>query len=473
MAERTHQFPDPGAAPGQYAVDWLVGKHRHFVGDITLAPLRRTTAELHGTLRRPKKTAGGVVYPTPGTRVSLPRLVGRLRSNEDVVLIDVVLQEWFPQRYRGYGHWAIVGLGIADVPDDRYAHVSFQVSETDLWLGAPPIEAVTWPKPGRTQTQTYSATVNRAAHRVWRDTRNGVTIDVGYLRTFSLDRYRFGLTFAPVFDIQSRRPLTLDEWQAEWISPLIDLASIATKRPQTLSWLTVHQGEDRERRSGTVFAWGIHQAPYAAHYDDDWRIDPDRQPLFTLATLKRTPMNLVRTWRKLQAGDDTFVDLYRAALFQPDLPSRARFLHLIQALEARHSFANREADRITQTKFATRREETIAAISQTGLSSRQLKFLKDEWSKYKRDSLERRLRPLLNQLPTDVRTSLEADPRLNPIRSRLRTEHNAHTTEAQLRVLRNQLSHGDRNYPDYELEPWVALVETVCQSQLLTLLGLL
>ena len=84
-----------------------------------------------------------------------------------------------PQRYLGSGHWAIVGLGIAEVPDDRYAHVSFQISETDLWLGAPPIETVTWPKPGK--TQIYSATVNRGAHCIWRDTRNGITIDVGYV----------------------------------------------------------------------------------------------------------------------------------------------------------------------------------------------------------------------------------------------------------------------------------------------------
>jgi hypothetical protein len=464
-------FPDPGTKPGEYALEWLVGRRR-FTGDVTLAPRRRPQIALRGTLRRHRRSANGtLVYGLPGPEIKLPRLVGLLRSNEEVVVIDVAVEEWLPERFLGFGQWAIVGLDIAGVPNDRYEHVTFQISDTDLWFGTQPLSKVTWPRSGD-PTKTFSATLNRGAHHVWRDTRNGITVDLGYPLTRSLDPYRFGLTFAPVFDIHSRQPLTLDDWRDQWLAPLIDLASIATKRPQTLSWLNVQHGEGRSRRRGTVFTRGIHQSPYTAHYDEEWRRYPDQRPLFTLGRLCVTPMRLVRVWRSLQQSDDPFVELYRAALFQPELPPRARFLYLIQALEARHSFANRDADAKAQLAFVARREQVIEAAARAGLAGDDLRFLKGEWSKQRRDSLERRLLALLNELPPPVRQRTESDAQLDAIRSQLITaDANATTFQAQLRALRNELSHGDRNYPDYELEPWVAAVETICQAQVLALLG--
>ena len=42
--------------------------------------------------------------------------------------------------------------------------------------------------------------------------------------------------------------------------------------------------------------------------------------------------------------------------------------------------------------------------------------------------------------------------------------------EGQLRKLRNDLSHGSRNYPDAVLRPWVAIAETLCRAHALRLL---
>jgi hypothetical protein len=66
---------------------------------------------------------------------------------------------------------------------------------------------------------------------------------------------------------------------------------------------------------------------------------------------------------------------------------------------------------------------------------------------------------------------MESDQEMEPIRSQLIAKDNATTPQAQLRVLRNKLSHGDRNYPDHDLQPWVGVVETMCRAQLLGLLG--
>ncbi len=40
----------------------------------------------------------------------------------------------------------------------------------------------------------------------------------------------------------------------------------------------------------------------------------------------------------------------------------------------------------------------------------------------------------------------------------------------QLRKLRNDHSHGNRNYPDAVLRPWVAIAETLCRAHALRLL---
>jgi hypothetical protein len=237
---------------------------------------------------------------------------------------------------------------------------------------------------------------------------------------------------------------------------------------QTLSWLNVHSGSGRERRTGTVFSGGIHQAPYTAR--NDWRARVDRKPLFNLGQLPMPATRLVRRWRVLQASDDPFVELYRAALFQPDLPTRARYLQLIQALEARHSYASKQDDASAQARFEQRRARTIEAARKAGLSDTNLRFLRDEWGTRKLDNLDRRLRALLNDLPPDVRHGIETSAGLEPIRSELIAEKDATTMPAQLRALRNQLSHGERNYPDHDLAPWVNALETICRAQLLALL---
>jgi ApeA-like protein len=469
VAQEAKVFPDPGFREGEYSLEWTVGK-RQFGGEVALAARRLPRIALYGKLRTPKAAHGERAFSVPGPLVEFQRLVGRLRSNLDVVVLDASLEEWFPERYHGHSLWGIVGLDIANVPRDRYERATFQISDSDLWFGAPPLKSVAWPA-SKSVEKTFSATLNSAGRQVWRDTRNGFTIECGYVSTYSLDPYRYGLTFAPVIDVISRQPLSLPEWRDQWISPLVDLASIATKQPETLSWLTVHHGDGRERRSGTVFTGGIHQAPYTAHYENEWRTEPERKPLFTLAQLPVALTKLIREWRALLTSNDPFVELYRQIVFQPDLPRRARFLYLVQALEARHSYANRAVDAKKQLQFETRRDAVIDAVRGAGVSSQHVRFLREGWSKRRPDSLDRRLAALLNQLPSQIHSALDSNPGLEPIRSQLIRDDRANTLPSQLRVLRNHLSHGDRNYADHDLRQWVVTLETMCRAELLSLLG--
>ncbi len=151
--------------------------------------------------------------------------------------------------------------------------------------------------------------------------------------------------------------------------PLLRLAALATRRPQPLAWLTVNtrprgQPADERRRdtNGTVFGSGIEQAPYEAEYREEWR-EPKNRPLFTLATLPMSLPALVRRWRSLESAQNPFVELYGLALRHTDVPARARYLYLMQALEALHSFEHQEDDEGSQEAFATWRTEVLEALA--------------------------------------------------------------------------------------------------------------
>ena len=117
MATSERPFPNPGAPPGEHSIDWRVGKRRAYPGDVALAPWQRPRIELRGKLRRPSRNAAGeLVYAFPGEPVEFGRLAGRLPSNEEVVVIDANLHEFFPERFVGFGRWGLIGLDIFGVP---------------------------------------------------------------------------------------------------------------------------------------------------------------------------------------------------------------------------------------------------------------------------------------------------------------------------------------------------------------------
>jgi len=85
------------------------------------------------------------------------------------------------------------------------------------------------------------------------------------------------------------------------------------------------------------------------------------------------------------------------------------------------------------------------------------------------DSLDRRLRQLIQGLPVGVRGALGPPPGDAIAAELIGAGRTA--LAAQLGELRNTLSHGSRNHQDLELLPWVKVVETMCRAHALRLLG--
>jgi hypothetical protein len=257
--------------------------------------------------------------------------------------------------------------------------------------------------------------------------------------------------------------------------PMLHLATLATRTPQRLSWLTVSTapvgatGKERGRHpSGVVFGSGIDQLPYEADYLEEWR-KPENRPLFTLASIPVPLPALLRRWVAVEGDDNPFMELYGQALRHGDLPQRARFLYLIQALEALHGYERAEADRQVQREFEVRRSEVIKDLETVQLPDGVLSFIRDNWSKHKLDNLDRRLRELIRLLPRGVRERL-APPAGGEVAARL-AAGGEKDLPGQLRQLRNDLSHGSQNYEDRSLRAWVDIGETLCRAHALRLLG--
>lgn len=387
------------------------------------------------------------------------------------------ISTWFPGRNLGHARQAVVGLGVAPVPGDAYTRIRFQLSELELLMGVAPVAAVTYPSDEVPHLEgKYGIEANPEADLEWHDedevvAQFGCTYEI---RTTLGDAYRHEVGFAPVFWMVSRRPMSVDEWITDWVVPLMRLASLATRRPQEIGWLVVETRPlgaapyERGHKRGVVFGSGIHQDPHEARDDPNWR-EPERRPLFTLKALPRSLPSLVRTWRALELDDNPFVELYTQALFQLDLPPRARFLYLVQALEGLHGHENLESDASASEAYVARRNDALSAVADADLDSDIARFIRDSWSKRPTDSLDRRLRDLIRELPGNVQQELAPPPDGELVLQLMAAGETS--LEGQLRLLRNQLSHGSRNYDNWDLRPMVQVVETLCRAHALRLLG--
>ena len=250
-------------------------------------------------LTHPSFSLFGDVVPPDPSRISFSpndhefeRVVGRLRSGQDVVLTAVGITIWFPDRGIGGARSAVVGLNIADVPGDAYRRVRMQITGAETLFGVSPIHRVFWPSGADTSgPEKYSVEVNPDANRSWTDDGLGMTATCEFESRFTFGNpFHHELSFAPVVELTSHTPLTIDQWIAPWVRPLLKVATLATGQPQKLSWLVVEalpDGEQTERSfppTGQLFASGIQQNAYEAEYRDEMR-RPENRPLFTFATM--------------------------------------------------------------------------------------------------------------------------------------------------------------------------------------------
>jgi len=119
--------------------------------------------------------------------------------------------------------------------------------------------------------------------------------------------------------------------------------------------------------------------------------------VFTLSSLlHQSLLELVRNWASLLQDRNPFLELFRSVLFTPDLPDRAKYLYLIRALETLHATENAAEESQAQGVFEFRRAELLVTLKDV-LEPKDMKFIKEGWSKKRPESLTRRLEELIVQ----------------------------------------------------------------------------
>ena len=171
-----------------------------------------------------------------------------------------------------------------------------------------------------------------------------------------------------------------------------------------------------------------------------------KRPLLTLAGLQTPFPDLVERWRALDEDENVFFALFRMVISQPELPNRARYLFLVQALESLHGVEHQAEDEASQTAFQTDRKRVLTELDEVGLNTDSLRFIKKNWSKRRPDSLARRLRDLIAWLPQVAADEVQALASTSIANYLEECAGQELDVETLLQGLRNELSHGNSHW---------------------------
>lgn len=430
---------------GDHGGRYILPDGRRGVGTLTLAANRPPTVDL--VLDAPAATPeSGKAFPQ---RTEIPRLVGHLFSNEEVVLGDAHVTEWVHDRFQVSARWAVIGLDVAQVDQDRWACLDGQVTGLDSVLGRA-ISALQWPKSGETRPLRYSVDLDPDAR--YESEHQDVTIDVGYDTSSSLgDPYRFNVTNFATAKLTTANPLTVDQWLSDWITPLRDLLSLATgvrEQVAKITLLTLRSGSNTQDQSamirGEVFGSGISQEEVPA----ERRTRRDGSQLIPTFMLRDAPplASMIAMWRSELSEKTAAPVLFRLAI-DPELPTPVRVLLCAQAIEALD--ANQQADREAAEDVDHRAQRdkalvAIGALPEEALDLEVRAFVRKNLLRAPPRSLAGRIKRSMSHIPDSADQIARWDAASRHLRAELEAAgRRADPLHERLASARNTLSHGE------------------------------
>ena len=430
-------------------------------GALTVGADSPPTGIAHGTFPHIEEQlqSGGAGFPQS---VEVPRIVGRTSSGANVLLMNAHVMYLFTSQARITADAAIFTLAPVDgIGEPRFQALDIQVTGLDAIAGVGPIKSTTFPTTG--SAGTWSAELNEDITQSWSNGGSKLTLDFrGSFRAF--DPFSFGMGFSPVLRIDFTTPLPLRTLFDEWSTPIRNIVSIATGRPERLTYaaLTLPDADEYERNA-QVFGTGISQAPYEATSTEVQEVN---SPL-RLKTDGVSLLNLVLRWQQMAASHHPLVETYGSMLHAADQHPRSRFLLLIQAIEGTHGYETKESfDKRTLLHQKTRQKVSEAACDV--LDDKQMKFLAKNLGKYPPSGLVSALSWLAQRLPNDSYKRLDRTPLVASLQ---KPPVGATSTADAIRIIRNDLAHGNRGYGAHELRPVVNLLDRMVRGLALQLLG--
>src|SRR6266568_1633114 len=426
------------------------------------------------------QTPAGALFDAPGTwdeaensKTFIPHsddvevLRGWVRRGYEAVLLNARVQHWWPGNSRVSANMALVG---ARLPDELVFHsVEFQVGGLTELAGAYPLKSVD-PPYGLGPDQTVTVAWNtETASQEW-TTSAGDKLELEFAGGIERrEGYSFTITSSPLVTA-SGAPRSATEWMRQYVRPLAQITTLATLRPQPVSWVVLRHGD--KEFPVQLFAGDIAQQPYdAAPTELSQLISHSSGTLIRVGPDGATLPDLLDGWQSLQTTYITFFDYLTAAL-RDSMSVKSRFLALVPALEGFH-LAKYGDGPIPRKEFAKRRKTVLQRITALdGVDQDDAEFIREWLHVYGSYQLAHRLRDLIaRELGEGLRQRVRAEADVIPaILSNLVNQ--PEDVWAVMGTARNRIAHGLDNQPSTaQLVTLTRLAHTVAIGIALNHLG--
>lgn len=221
---------------------------------LTLEPNRPPTAAVDGwslpedAVDRDSET--GTVTTSFPAREQSDVIWGRMRNNLPVALIHADVEHWIMGRARVVGDTALVGFGLDNAPDLTFRRLSLQMSGLGQIIGHGVVAHEPWTMGDKADGPFRDLPVKISTEAVLEWDEPGLFCAAGFaVRQGGIgDPFHLSITAAPYVSVTADDPRSSHIWLNEWVRPLLNLVSLATRESQRLSWVTLANRKVHERK---------------------------------------------------------------------------------------------------------------------------------------------------------------------------------------------------------------------------------
>ncbi|MFD8300022.1 HEPN domain-containing protein [Streptomyces bauhiniae] len=457
--------------PGTYRCTWHLPHDEEVIdlpGELSLKSNRQPEgaifADIPGvwTVNGSTRSAG---FPQDD---EFPALKCSLDNGLQAILLDCSSMIWAPNRAAIYARCALVGNRI-DSDSLSIDRLKIQISGIDSLFGKSPIKGHSMPtERGVPGVGTWSVEQNPESTQIWEDEDAKLTASFDSSIAMA-DPYYFRMCHSPSILIDTKAPIDFDSAVQQWVEPLTDLAALALGKPQRITYLALGsrngKGEKPEWDKLQVYGSGIYQEPFNSSLKEI----RENHSVIEWSTDDRSPLEALRCWQILNSSHHPLVETYGSFLNVQTQHPRARYLLLLQALEGLHGYENKDIEEAEAERHRTKKSEIVEKLKTCFLlSAKERKFLKSNISNRPPKGLDWRLRESFSRISAAVMQDLE---KTDLVRSVMTDDRKPNDAADALRIIRNDLAHGNKGYPVEDLDAVAKVLERVARAHFLRILG--
>ncbi|OXR47001.1 hypothetical protein B7C42_00118 [Nocardia cerradoensis] len=395
----------------------------------------------------------------------------------EVILFDVVVSDSFGgEAVVVDGGAAIVGVDLPAGDSPKFMGIEIQVTALDAIGGRRPLASSTAPAVAEEwRSGEWSAKGNGESGQRWAD--DEVEVRHEYDTTARVyDPYEFRVRFSPVLRVNRTTPKDLGYWIDTWVNPLRTIISAATGREETITYVyflgdLCESGTPDSRAQ--LFAKGISQTFY---YSSDVDVRA-AQIAFNVATDGLSLLDVVKRWNAEINAGNPLLQTYNPLMMAAQQHPRGKFLYTMQCLEGLDGFERRlEFDK----KLRGHRRERFELIQNlkdakdlidSPITAGNLKFAKSAIGGRPSESLASCLGRMISKVPApDIEITTELS-KLHIISDIMLSESAPDTILDAVRIIRNDLAHGNRDYPPRYIDEVAQVFYRLVRAHLLRYLG--